>query len=84
MVEWVPQRVPEKKRRDELKDTPLRDLAHLGGSKDTSTLLSCYQLPDEATQRRPLEQPDAPYERTWLRVGTNGHQERTQQANWRE
>ena len=39
----------------ELKDTPLRDLAHLGGWKDTTTLLKCYQRPDEGTQRRALE-----------------------------
>ena len=31
----------------ELKDTPLHDLAYLGGWKDTSTLLKCYQQPDE-------------------------------------
>ena len=39
----------------ELKDTPLRALAHLGGWKDTTTLLKCYQQPDEGTQRRALE-----------------------------
>ena len=39
----------------ELKDTPLRDLAHLGGWKDTTTLLKCCQLPNEGTQRRALE-----------------------------
>lgn len=39
----------------ELKDTPVRDLAHLGGWKDTTTLLQCYQQPDEGTQRRALE-----------------------------
>jgi len=39
----------------ELKATPLRDLAHLGGWKDTTTLLKCYQQPDEGTQRRALE-----------------------------
>ena len=39
----------------ELKDIPLRDLAHVGGWKDTTTLLTCYQQPDDATQRRALE-----------------------------
>jgi integrase len=40
----------------ELKATPLVDLAALGGWKSTATLLACYQQPDEATQRRALEQ----------------------------
>ena len=40
----------------EVKDTPLKDLAYLGGWKDPGTLLSCYQVPDEGTQRRALEQ----------------------------
>lgn len=39
----------------EMKDTPLKDLAYLGGWKDTGTLLTCYQQPDEGTQRRALE-----------------------------
>jgi integrase len=39
----------------ELKDTPLRDLAYLGGWKDTTTLLKCYQQPDEGTSRRKLK-----------------------------
>jgi integrase len=39
----------------EMKDTPLKDLAYLGGWKDPGTLLTCYQQPDEGTQRRALE-----------------------------
>jgi len=39
----------------EMKDTPLKDLAYLGGWKDVGTLLTCYQQPDEGTQRRALE-----------------------------
>ena len=39
----------------EMKDTPLKDLAYLGGWKDAGTLLTCYQQPDEGTQRRALE-----------------------------
>jgi hypothetical protein len=38
-----------------MKDTPLKDLAYLGGWKDTGTLLMCYQQPDEGTERRALE-----------------------------
>jgi len=30
-------------------------LAYLGGWKDPKTLLTCYQQPDEGTQRRALE-----------------------------
>ncbi len=39
----------------ELKDAPLKDLAYLGGWKDPKTLLTCYQQPDEGTQRPALE-----------------------------
>jgi len=39
----------------EMKDTPLKDLAYLGGWKDAGTLLTCYQQPDEGTQRRALD-----------------------------
>ena len=39
----------------EMKDAPLKDLAHLGGWKDPKTLLTCYQMPDEGTQRRALD-----------------------------
>ena len=35
----------------EMKDMPLKDLAHLGGWKDTQTILKCYQRPDEVTMR---------------------------------
>ena len=31
----------------ELKDMSLKDLSYLGGWKDTNTLLTCYQQPDE-------------------------------------
>lgn len=40
----------------ELKATPLRDLAQLGGWKCAQTILTCYIAPDEATQRAALEQ----------------------------
>lgn len=40
----------------ELKGTPLRDLAELGGWKSTKTLLECYQRPDQETMRQALEQ----------------------------
>ena len=40
----------------ELKHAPLRDLAHLGGWKSTQTIVTCYQHPDEATQREALAQ----------------------------
>lgn len=36
----------------ERKDMPLRDVAAAGGWKDPTTLLKCYQQPDEATIRR--------------------------------
>ena len=39
----------------ELKGTPLPDLAALGGWKSAQTILTCYQRPDEATQRAALE-----------------------------
>lgn len=38
----------------EMTETPLEDLAYVGGRKSAQTLLSCYQLPDVATQRRAL------------------------------
>ncbi|HEX8851009.1 MAG TPA: tyrosine-type recombinase/integrase, partial [Gemmatimonadaceae bacterium] len=40
----------------ELKETPLADLAYLGGWKDPQTILKCYQRPDADTMRRALEQ----------------------------
>ena len=39
----------------ELKDTPLTDLAQLGGWKSIQTILTCYQQPDEATMREALK-----------------------------
>jgi len=39
----------------QLNDTPLKDLAYLGGWNDPRTVLACYQRPDEGTQRRALE-----------------------------
>jgi hypothetical protein len=38
----------------ELKQMPLVDLAALGGWRSTATILQCYQMPDEATQRAGL------------------------------
>ena len=38
----------------ELKDTPLKDLAYLGGWKRPETILQCYQQPDEVTMERAL------------------------------
>ena len=34
------------------KDMPLRDVAAAGGWRDPTTLLKCYQQPDEETMRR--------------------------------
>ena len=39
----------------ELKDAPLRDLCYLGGWKEPTTVLTCYQHPDRETQRSALE-----------------------------
>jgi integrase len=39
----------------ELKDTPLKDLAALGGWKSPHTILMCYQRADEDTMREALE-----------------------------
>ena len=38
----------------ELKHTPLRDLAHLGGWKSAQTILKCYQRADDTTARAAL------------------------------
>jgi integrase len=40
----------------ELKAAPLKDLCHLGGWKNEQTVLRCYQVADEATQRAALAQ----------------------------
>jgi integrase len=39
----------------ELKHTPLRDLCELGGWKNATTVLTCYQQPDESTMRDALK-----------------------------
>lgn len=39
----------------ELKETPLVDVCAVGGWKDPTTLLRCYQQADQATMRRALE-----------------------------
>ena len=38
----------------EMKNTPLKDLCHLGGWKDSNTILKCYQQADEKTMRNAL------------------------------
>lgn len=38
----------------ELKHTPLKDLAHLGGWRSPQTILKCYQQPDDTTLRAAL------------------------------
>ena len=38
----------------EMKHAPLRDLSYLGGWKSPQTVLTCYQQPDEDTQRDAL------------------------------
>lgn len=38
----------------ELKHAPLRDLAYLGGWKAPQTVVTCYQVPDEESQRTAL------------------------------
>jgi len=40
----------------ELKDTPLKDLCTLGGWKEPTTILTCYQQADDATMRKALEE----------------------------
>jgi integrase len=40
----------------ELKGIPLKDLCALGGWKDSGTIRTCYQQPDETTQRTALAQ----------------------------
>ena len=40
----------------ELKGTPLADLCALGGWKDSTVILECYQQADDATMRTALEQ----------------------------
>ncbi len=39
----------------ELKETPLKDLCYLGEWKEPTTVLSCYQQPDQATMQAALE-----------------------------
>jgi integrase len=39
----------------ELTEIPLKDLCTLGGWKDPTTVLSCYQVPDLERMRRSLE-----------------------------
>jgi integrase len=38
----------------ELKHAPLRDLSYLGGWKQPQTVVTCYQMPDEESQRAAL------------------------------
>lgn len=38
----------------ELKSVPLTDLSHLGGWKTATTVIECYQQPDEVTMRKAL------------------------------
>ena len=40
----------------EMKHVPLKDLCYMGGWKNPQTLLTSYQQPDEATQRRALSE----------------------------
>jgi hypothetical protein len=45
----------------ERKALPVRDVAAAGGWKDATTLINCYQQPDEATLRAVVEfTPPAP------------------------
>ena len=37
-----------------MKETPLKDLCYLGGWKDPQTVLTCYQVAEEATMREAL------------------------------
>ncbi len=39
----------------ELKDAPIKDLAHLGGWKNPQTILICYEQPEEDRMRAALE-----------------------------
>lgn len=38
----------------EMKHTPLKDLCYMGGWKNERTLLTCYQVPDQQTQREAM------------------------------
>jgi len=40
------------------KDLPLKDVAAAGGWKDITTLVTCYQQPDDDTLRRVVECPE--------------------------
>ena len=40
------------------KDLPLKDVAAAGGWKDITTLVTCYQQPDDETMRRVVECPE--------------------------
>jgi integrase len=40
----------------EMKDIPIADLCTLGGWREPTTIVRCYQQPDRATQRRALAQ----------------------------
>jgi integrase len=40
----------------EMRDVPLRDLAHMGGWRNAQTIVSVYQVPDEERQREGLAQ----------------------------
>lgn len=40
---------------NELRDVPMKDLLNLGGWKNAATILTCYQKPEEGTQRAALE-----------------------------
>jgi hypothetical protein len=59
----------------ELKQTNLKDLCALGGSKGAQTLLTCYVAPDEGTQREALAQRRRSDLGRGFRI--NGHRERT-------
>jgi hypothetical protein len=51
---WHPYR---RKWATERKELPLKDVAAVGGWKDVTTLLTCYQHADEATILKVMESP---------------------------
>ncbi len=50
------------------KHLPLKDVAAAGGWHDLTTLLTCYQQPDEETMREVVD-----YEKPALKAGSNSH-----------
>ena len=61
---------PRRSFANDLRHVPLKDLASLGGWKDTQTLLKCYLKEDEQAMVDALKSRRAPHTRR--RAGGNG------------